>query len=492
MSRLIIYADLHEGSRPASASAVPESSSKKTLPVKVGKKRMRRSLSMSNTNDGTMTVRSLLSLSAGFSSSLDEESRLEESLPLSTTNAYYTALDQELPTSSLSSFQPHSEFSKRKITKMEEIRSNSISTPVIKLKPRPPRSSGTSTNPEQRSSSTPVITLKPRPPRSSGTSTNPEQKSSSIPVIKLKPRPQRRTGTSMNPEQRSSSTPVIKLKPRPQRRTGTSIHPRMNECCGMMPSSFKTTPPKIFIPFLSSRSTYSSPPLQKQEQKQQSQQQTLLPVHPLIPQFLLQSPSAPSTPDGSKIRRASSIPIPLQRQKKTKWTRSVSTPLSSPPQLIPSFDYFGISSATRDIITPPPISARPPAPFTTPPQSAITTQVPMLMDSIVGETTYYKYKYSGERVVLPAVMAKPIARRPLITPSDRHNNRTGSGSDSSYDDCTPKRLFAPGSIGNHNIGDPAASLSSSMECSAFSFSSVVPSASLSTTMRRRLSADYGE
>jgi hypothetical protein len=390
MSKLTASASLHKGSRPVSASAVPEASyNTTTLSAKDGRKRRIGTLSVSNNSEGNITVQSSQPTGAGFSSSLDEESGLEELLPRLATQSFSLLS---------SSFEPTQDYSKNK---------------------------------------------------------------------------------SITKGQRSSSTPKINLKPRPPRRSSASIRSRENGCRTMMPSSFKSPPPKIFIPFLPSQNKYYSRQYQKQPQ------QKALPPPPLIPQLTnMHSPSNPTTTDGSRTRQSWSDPLPLQRQKKTKWTRSVSTTLSSPPQLITSFDYSISAATTRDAITPPPIPIRPLTPLTTPP-SIICTNTLLLMRSVEA-----LHKNSGGKIVAPAaVVAKPIARRLVITPSNRHNNKTnrtcGSSpfSDAFFsldDDRTPHHVF-PTSMSNHNSDGGAASLSSSVESS---FSSAAPPSSMSTTIQR--------
>jgi len=388
MSKLTASAtsSLHKGSRSVSASALLEAPYNTTmLSAKDGRKRRMRSLSESNSSDGKVVVQRSQPTNADFSSSLDEESGLEELVPRIATNAFSLLAP---------SFEPIPEYSNNK---------------------------------------------------------------------------------SIKKGQRSISTPKIKLKPRPPRRSSASIRPREDGCRTMMPSSFKSPPPKIFIPFLPSRNRYS-------------QYQKALHPPPLILQLPTHSPSTPTptttTTDGSRFRQVWSDPLPLQIQKKTKLTRLLSTSLSSPPQLIPSFDYGMSVATTWDAITPPPISIRPPAPLTTPP-SLITSNTPLLMTSVEAI-----HKNSGGEIVAPAAMvAKPIARRYFITPSNRHNTNTTNTTNTNRtcdtflswdDDCTPRRVFPSSMSNNHNSDVGVASLSSSVESSAFSFSSAVPPSLLST------------
>lgn len=299
----------------------------------------------------------------------------------------------------------------------------------------------------------------------------------------VKPAPDYSKNKNKNPkEQTSMSIPKIKLKPRPPRRSsarhqGAGYH-------SFESSPFKTPASKIFIPFLSSRSSYSSTQLQKQHP------QNPMPPPPLIAQLSPPPSSNPSTPDGAKIRSVENTPLSLPRQKKAKWNRPASMPLSSPPLLIPSFDY-GITAATReDAITPPPITKRPNAPLTTPP-SVMTDNTPPIEDSV---GTVQK------RGRGTAVMAKPIARRPFITPSkpqsssnDASTSAPSSVNSFSWNDttCTPSTSL-PSTLRHGNSSSLVAPLSSSVECSAFAFSSALPSSLLYTTIRRTLSADEAE
>jgi len=460
MSSSITSLSINEGSRPLSASAVMEASVDTMLSVNDGRKRRRKSLSMINFIDGRMTHGDSLSTSAGLSSSLDAQSGLEEPLPMLTTKSFSIALANELCMTS-SSLQLASDHPKNK---------------------------------------------------------------------------------SATKDQRSSITPKIKLKPRAQRRNDN-----------IRPFSLHTAPPKIFIPFLPSHPV-DSPPKFPEKRQNQPREEPLPNPPPPMPFFPVQSLSFPSTsflstpttPDASKIGPATIDPIPLYRKKDMKRTSATTTPLMSPPQLTPSIEY-GISSVAIDAITPPPPSIRPLASLATPP-SAMVIQTPLPLMSSVDT-----YKNCGGRSITSAVMAKPIARRPVITPSSRYINRSSSAhpapiatppssmiiqtplalinsvetyknskgdvissavkalprrpiitpsnrfverskSTSSpaffpmLDDCSPQRLF-PGSARNHNSVGAGANLSSSMACSAFSFSSAILSPSIPPTIRKTLSAN---
>lgn len=269
---------------------------------------------------------------------------------------------------------------------------------------------------------------------------------------------------------KTSSIPKLKLRPRPVRKKNDFL------AC-----SFNTTPPKILIPFLPSDSIQN--PSESHKNGQTKPEQKPLPPPPFIPQMQLKIMSAPATPEGPKTRRTMTDPLSRRRQKKAKLNRFGPAPLSSPPQLVPSFD-FAISSnnSVRACKTPLTVE-RPTAPFATPPSSTITRVLPPSMNS---EERLLK-KNSGGGFVVPPSVAKPIAKRPFITPSNNGSaskSRTRSASFSAEYYCTPRRIF---SSAYNNKGAP---LSSSGRYSAFSMSSILSSSS--STIRRTLSTDNAD
>ena len=279
-------------------------------------------------------------------------------------------------------------------------------------------------------------------------------------------------------ERSSMCIPEFKLKPRPKARNSAASNGSHTDLYGKSRlSSFKTPPPTTFIPFLpcprnqaTSEETKPSP---------QAQEQKPLPPPPLMPQ--LQGSVTFATPSKAKISFESKEPEFLLRPRKTRRTMRLSEPLSSPPPLIPSFDY-GVSSTTRDAITPPPGASASYSSFMTP-LSIMVTKAPLSVASVG----------TPEKNL---VMAKPIARRPLITPSTLPGSSTKDPKNKkpSMLECSPRRLFPSSFRNSNNIinernGVANSSLLSSMESSAFSFSSSIPPSLLSSTIRRTLSTD---
>ncbi len=283
----------------------------------------------------------------------------------------------------------------------------------------------------------------------------------------------------------SNCTPGFKLKPRPQHRlkidlcrtTTTSSSSTSTSTSSTLRSSFTTPPPRIFLPFLPSIPKQA--PTALPGKKETLCKQKPLPPPPLIPQFFVPAPSASASSADSKINRVMKDPEKLLRPKKMRRTMTGSRPLSSPPQLITSFD-FGISVATRDLITPPPTTKRPVAPFRSPP-SIMITHTPLSNSSV--ETIYNNNKDGG------IVVAKPIARRPLITPSNRNNSNNTKINNKFAATDSPNPIFR--SMLKQERTNAASSLSS-IQGSAFSFSSSVPSSLLHATIRRTLSEDDEE
>jgi len=283
-----------------------------------------------------------------------------------------------------------------------------------------------------------------------------KESSKAMDVVSSKPSPPSHSKDKQKTKKDQSaerSTPLIKLKPRRHRNSSFSS------------SSSSSSSSKILhfnSPCDSPKGTKASPMGQP----------------PLIPQFF-------TTPDRSKIREQP-MPSPPKRAKLTTPPTQSTPQEKSPPQLIPTFDY-GIGATTNrneDSITPPP-QIRPRLPskdmFMTPLLSLQTpTKEPVSKE--------FSFTLSSDPV---AAFAKPIARRPLITPSNRLRsiscsnenspNRLLSSSNNSndrsknatsmfwVDDCTPMRLFQP-NITDTNVANNIlpAPLSSSMECSAFS------------------------
>ena len=276
---------------------------------------------------------------------------------------------------------------------------------------------------------------------------------------------------SANEEQLSIGIPKLKLKPRPKGRSNAAVGYRMDSSRSKLRSPFKTPPPRIYIPFLPSlpNTKYSST---KGQNRPPSQKKPMSP-----PQMTLPCNTQPSAIVGSyrdsKIQHKMNTSDLLLRPRKSRQTMA----LSKPPQLIPSFD-FGISAATSGVITP---RKRPAAPFT-PPPSFVATNTPLSMKSVEAFR-----KNSVDRAI---VVAKPIARRPLITPSDISNSniKIRKRDKFSAHGCRARRLF-PSSIHDHERTSAASSLVSSTASSAFSSSSKAPSSSLATTIQRALSED---
>ena len=284
---------------------------------------------------------------------------------------------------------------------------------------------------------------------------------------------------SQKQERSSMSIPEFKLKPRPKaRNSATSSGSHTDAYVKSRLSCFKTPPPKTFIPFLPC--PRKQPTSQETKPSPQAQEQKPLPPPPLMPQ--LQASVTFATPSKAKISFQSKEPELLLRPRKTRRTMRLSKPLSSPPPLIPSFDY-GVSSTTRDAITPPPGASASNIPFMTP-LSIMVTKTPLSMASV------------GTPDKNLVVVAKPIARRPLITPSTLHGSGTKDPKNQkpSIFECSPRRLFPSSFRNSNNIinernGVASSSLLSSMESSAFSFSSSIPPSLLSSTIWRTLSTD---
>lgn len=284
----------------------------------------------------------------------------------------------------------------------------------------------------------------------------------------------------------SISTPDFKLKPRPK---GRSSEHEMHLNCKISRSSFKTPPPRIFVPFLPAQGRKQS----FLEETEQLQEATQKPLPPPPPMPHLQAPTIFTSPTRAKISYEAIEPELLLRPRKARRTMGVSNPLSSPPPLIPSFD-FGVSATSMDAITPPP-GVPPTASSYTTPLSIMVTKTPLSMASVGTPNKNI-------------VVAKPIAKRPLITPSTLHGS---SKKDSKIQkpmvfDCSPRRLF-PSTFrhnnknnnknnNNNNIFSGRAGVGSSwlssMESSAFSFSSSAPSSVLVYTIQRTLSIDEEE
>jgi len=291
--------------------------------------------------------------------------------------------------------------------------------------------------------------------------------------------------TSENEKNKGSSIPKLKLKPRLNRKKKDSLAWDVQAC------SYETPTPKILIPFLPLRSIQHSS--QSRENSQRMLQQKTLPPLPPIPQLPMQFTSAPATPERpKKTPRTINDPLSLRRQKKAKLTRSDSAPLSLPPQLTPSFDFGIISTnSTRNTTCKTPLNPKhPAAPFTTPSSVTINRIIPpsttseerpfttplsatinrIILPSMTSEERVNKSNNWGGFLEVPGGVAKPIAMRPFITPSNNCStsiNRTRSASFSGDYYCTPRSIY-PRAYNNR-----AATLSSSGQYSAFSFSSVL-------------------
>ena len=251
--------------------------------------------------------------------------------------------------------------------------------------------------------------------------------------------------------EQGTSIPVLKLRPRLPQRRDASIRHEQEEDYSKTSNSFKTPTSKIFFPFLSS--SLSPPPshssLQQQDrkQKQQRQKPLQLPFPFQQPPLLQRVPvqySVSSTTTNDDSPRSDQLQNQTTKMKRKK-TKMMSTP-SSPPLLVPSFD-FGISTTTTTdtVVTLPP--AIPHASLFTPPAKGT------------------------RRRAVTASIARPKAMRPSYggtPPSYSHTADTGSR----RGDHIP-HLEAPIFFGRvvHNTGS-----SSSMKCPAFSFSSNFQSA----------------